>query len=348
MRLISLALIFSLVSPGFLFGYPVMPDGFEIKAKAAIVLNPDSSVAYSKNANDRLLPASTTKLVTAMVVLDFLSPDHVAKISKNAAYTPTIPPHIRPNDEYTILDLLHLALMKSINSAAVALAEEVAGSEKYFTALMNKKMVEIGAKNTRFANASGLPENGQYTTAYDLALILQEALKYPLIKEIIGKKYYTLPMHNGKAVVIENTDKLLWDSDDMIGGKTGFTRKARHCFVGAKETENGTVITAVLGAPSRVHLWKGTASLLDIQTDKYSQIINDQATADASRLSRRTRLAGKKAVHFSKAKKKTSNKYSKAARLKTKSKNRIASRKASTVKVRVKTNRINRLRSIKS
>lgn len=265
-----LAIIFILLIPTMSFSSPqraYLPAEDTVYAKAAVVINPDKSIVYEQNAHQRLLPASTTKLVTAMVALDHLDPGDRVKVSKNAAYTPTVPPRIKSNDEFSVEELLHFALMRSVNSAAVALAEGVAGSEAEFIKLMNQKVASIGTRDTRFANASGLPEKNQYTTAYDLAVIMSEAIKYPLIKEILGKKYYFTTSPIGKTITIENTDRLLWADDSMIGGKTGFTRRARHCFVGARETAEGTMITAVLGAPSRLHLWASTASLLNIPLD---------------------------------------------------------------------------------
>jgi len=164
----------------------------------------------------------------------------------------------------TVSDLLHLALMKSINSAAVALAEAVAGSEQEFVALMNRKANEIGATDTLFANASGLPKGIQYTTACDLARVMRAALSYPLIREIIGKKACLVTTTAGRELFIENTDDLLWQRDNIIGGKTGYTGNARHCFVCALNTGKGPLIAAVLGSRSRRSLWRSTLILAEI------------------------------------------------------------------------------------
>lgn len=230
-------------------------------AKAAIVVDPNKSVIYAKNQDVKLPPASTTKLITAMVVLDHVTPDTRVIISPDAARVHSITPRLRANEEMTVSDLLHLALIKSSNSAASALAIEVAGSEERFAELMNQKAESIEASNTKFANASGLPEGEQYTTVYDLTVIMNEALKYPLIKEILGKKECYITTPEGRTLALRNTNKLLWANDNMIGGKTGFTNSARHCFVGAFQTEDGPVLTAVLGMSSRNRLWRSTAFL---------------------------------------------------------------------------------------
>lgn len=237
-----------------------------IHAKAAIVVDTNKSVIYAKNQDVKLPPASTTKLVTAMVALDHLKPEERVVVSRNAARVRSVTPRLRANDELTVENLLHLALMKSINSAAVTLAEEIGGSEDGFVELMNQKALSIGAVNTRFANASGLPEGTQFTTVYDLTLIMNEALKYPLIKEILGKKECSIATPEGKNLLLRNTNRLLWATDSMIGGKTGYTGAAQHCFVGAFQTEDGPIFTAVLGTTSRNRLWRSTALLSSLIT----------------------------------------------------------------------------------
>lgn len=233
-------------------------------AKACIVVDEHDDVLYAKNAFVKLPPASTVKLVTAMVALDRLDPARKVIVSRSAGAVRSIKPRLQVNDELTVSDLLHLALMKSINSAAVALAEEVAGSEEDFVLLMNRKAEEIGACDTHFETASGLPKGKQYTTARDLTIILKKALTYPLIREIIGKKEWLITTTAGRELFLENSDDLLWSRANMVGGKTGFTNSARHCFVGAMDTDKGLIFTAVLGASSRMGLWKSAEVLADL------------------------------------------------------------------------------------
>lgn len=234
-----------------------------LPAKAAVIMDSSGSLLYAKYPDAKLAPASTVKLITAMVVLDHLDPSAKTTISKNAAKVRTIPPKILENEEMTVSDLLHLALMKSINSAAVAAAEAAAGTEEEFVLLMNRKAAEIGADKTLFANASGLPKGKQYTTANDLALIMKAALSYPLIKDILAKKTWLMTTTGGRDILVENSNDLLWQTDNLVG-KTGYTGNARHCFVCAIDTENGPVYTAVLGARSRNSLWRSTLMLAEI------------------------------------------------------------------------------------
>jgi serine-type D-Ala-D-Ala carboxypeptidase (penicillin-binding protein 5/6) len=103
---------------------------------------------------------------------------------------------------------------------------------------------------------------GQYTTAYDLSKIMRQAIKHPVLKEILGTRATELSTEAGKIVYVKNTNKLLWSDEELLGGKTGFTNAARHCFVCAGERENNTLIVALLGAPSRTELWKETEDLM--------------------------------------------------------------------------------------
>jgi len=235
-----------------------------VPVKAAVVMDANGAVLYSKFPNAKLAPASTVKLVTAMVVLDRLAPDTRVKVSKNASKVRTISPKLCPDEELTVSALLHLALMRSINSAAVALAEAAAGTEDEFAVLMNRKAQEIGANTTLFANATGLPKGRQYTTANDLVLILKAALAYPFIREVLGKKEALIRTSEGRELYVDNSNDLLWYEQNMIGGKTGYTGNARHCFVCAINTEKGPLFTAVLGARSRRGLWKSTLLLNEL------------------------------------------------------------------------------------
>jgi D-alanyl-D-alanine carboxypeptidase (penicillin-binding protein 5/6) len=272
-------LVFISVIAFFLF-LRVMPaeavSQQRIPAKAAVVMDDSGAVLFSKFPNAKLAPASTVKLVTAMVAIDSLDPSKTVRISQKAGNVRSIKPRLHPDEEMTVSDLLHLALMKSINSAAVALAEATSGSEQDFVALMNRKAKEIGANTTLFANASGLPKGVQYTTASDLVLIMKAALSYPVIREILGKKAYLIRTAAGRDIFLENSNDLLWQQDNVIGGKTGYTGNARHCFVCAINTDNGPLFTAVLGARSRSSLWKSTLLLAEIGKDAELVFLNEK------------------------------------------------------------------------
>jgi len=258
--LLFVVLLLTAVQPAFSFSRK------GIAAKAWIVIDENDAVLSEKYPSAKLPPASTVKLMTAMVALDHLDPSANVTVSSRARAARSGKPRLMTADVLTVSDLLHLALMRSINAAAVALAEAAGGTENAFVALMNQKAKEIGAFDTHFETASGLPKGRQYTTARDLTIILKKALTYPRIREILGKKEWMVKTAAGRELFLSNTDNLLWSRTDMIGGKTGFTCNARHCFVGAIDTEKGLIYTAVLGAPSRSRLWKSTLTLADMGT----------------------------------------------------------------------------------
>jgi D-alanyl-D-alanine carboxypeptidase (penicillin-binding protein 5/6) len=273
--LILLFLIFISV-PGF-------SNASGISAKAAIVIDSESEeVLYAKNPDIKRPPASTTKLITAMVALDKLKPDDMVTISRKAAETPSVLPKLKVGEKLCVRDLLNFALIRSINGAAVALAESAAGSEKSFVPLMNEKARSISAVNTKFINASGLPGKGQYTTARDLAKIMKKALSYPLIAEIIDTKVMEVDV-DGKSILLTNTNNLLWSDEDHLGGKTGYTRAARHCFVGASNKEEGVIIIALLGDSTRNTLWTDAEKLLARDFKKGTVIITDEKSYKVKR-----------------------------------------------------------------
>ncbi len=235
----------------------------DIDAPSAVAVDAQTGkILYGKNPHIKLPPASTTKLVTAIVALEKLDPEQKVTISRKAAKTQSVSPRLMQGEVYKVRDLVYLALMRSLNSAAVALAEATAVSEQNFVKLMNDKVQKIGAKDTRFVNASGLPGRGQYTTVYDLTKIMSHALAYPLIKEAVNTRVYLVRAENGKEHFIHNTNQLLWAEDNMIGGKTGYTRRAGHCFVSAYKVNGRLVYTAILGDTNREQLWKDTQQLV--------------------------------------------------------------------------------------
>jgi D-alanyl-D-alanine carboxypeptidase (penicillin-binding protein 5/6) len=217
---------------------------------------------YAKKPNLRLPPASTVKLMTAIVALENAKLTDIATVSKRAVRVSPSKVGLKVGDKVSIETLLYAVLVKSGNDAAAVLAEAVAGSERKFVELMNRKAIEIGAKNTKFKNPHGLPAAGQYTTASDLSKIMSHALTYPKLRDIIGTRVVEVLTENGHAIFLHNTNKLLWSEDDLIGGKTGYTRRARHCFVGAAERGTIKVIVAVLGSPNRNTLWKESEKLI--------------------------------------------------------------------------------------
>jgi D-alanyl-D-alanine carboxypeptidase (penicillin-binding protein 5/6) len=200
--------------------------------------------------------------MTAIVALEKEDFSKVVTISKKASRAARSKAGFKEGDRVTIEGLLYAALLESANDAAVALAEAVAGSEKRFVSLMNQKALAIGARDTKFINSNGLPGSGQYTTALDLSKILNYALKIPKLREIIGTPEAQISTEGGRVFYLRSTDKLLWSDEKVIGGKTGYTRTAGHCFVCAAQSETKTILVAILGSPSRRNLWTDTKILI--------------------------------------------------------------------------------------
>ena len=246
-----------------LFLQPSVSYASTLRSRSAIVVDADTGkVLYAKNPNLKLPPASTVKLMTAIVAIENANFTDVTTVSKRAVRVSPSKAGLKAGDKVTIETLLYAALVKSGNDAATALAEAVAGSERKFVRMMNRKAAAIGAEDTNFKNPHGLPATGQYTTASDLSKIMTYALTYPRLKEIIGTRVVEVLTENGHAMFLKNTNKLLWSDDDLIGGKTGYTRRARHCFVGAAERGENRLIVAVLGSPNRKTLWEESEKLI--------------------------------------------------------------------------------------
>lgn len=218
-------------------------------------------ILYSKNPNLRLPPASTTKLMTAILTVEKENLSKLVTVSKRAAQANPVKIGLEAGDKLTVEDLLYATLLKSANDAAIALAETVAGSEKEFVELMNKKAKFLGLKNTKFINATGLPGPGQYTSAADLAKLMSYALNYPKIKEILETPEAKIITQEGKIFLLHTTNKLLASPEKIIG-KTGFTHRAGHCFVGAVKKETENIIFAILGSGNRRTLWQEAKKLI--------------------------------------------------------------------------------------
>ncbi len=210
---------------------------------------------FGKNIHSRVLPASTAKVMTALLVLEKLSLDRVVTVSRRAALPPPSKLNLRAGEQYKAAELLYGLLLNSANDASVAIAEAVAGSEWEFVQLMNRRARQLGAKNTKFANSSGLPtpKVSQYTTAYDMYLIFREALKYPVFRQAIHSSHKTIRSLDGRKIYLKSHNNSLFMGDwkRKVYGKTGYTRSAGPCFVGTIKKGERTLIIAVFKSSRR-------------------------------------------------------------------------------------------------
>ena len=221
-------------------------------------------VIYQKQGHEKAYPASTTKVLTAILALEHCDLSEKATASYEAVYS--IPwdftnANIQVGEELTINELLHVLLIASANEAANIIAEHIAGTTDSFAAMMNAKAAEIGCENTHFVNAYGKQDENHYTTAYDLALITRYAMNNDIFRSIVCKTTYTLPgtdKHPERDRVFKNTNELLHKGDEenpnqyyveeCNGVKTGYTQAAGGCIVVSGEKKDVEYIAVVLGA----------------------------------------------------------------------------------------------------
>ncbi len=249
-----------------------------LTARAALLMDASTGrILYQKEADLRLPPASTTKVMTAILTLE--SGHKLSEsltVSKDATRMPATKLYLRPGQTMTIEELLYGIMLASANDASIVLAEGIGGSVESFTELMTKKAHEIGATNSNFTNPHGLTAPDHYSTARDLAILFRYAMRNPLFREIIQTKFSSVSstaMVRKKMVPrrisVRNHNRLLWDFDGALGGKTGYTVAAQKCFVGAVQRNGTTLIVSILGARDQ---WGDTKRLLSYGFDHYEAL----------------------------------------------------------------------------
>nr|PZN45218.1 MAG: D-alanyl-D-alanine carboxypeptidase [Bacillota bacterium] len=222
-------------------------------------------VLHAREALAPRPPASTTKILTALIALERGRLSDRVTISRRAAATPGSSMSLRAGEVYTLHDLLRGLLLRSGNDAAVAIAEHIAGSVEAFAALMNERARELGARQSRFLNPHGLHQPGHYSTAYDLALIARHALAHPVFADLVRQRE-ALVGEGARTRVLSNTNRLLWHLPGADGVKTGTTSAAGECLVASAtrpDPETGLeqkLIAVVLDADAR---WEDSAELLN-------------------------------------------------------------------------------------
>lgn len=235
-----------------------MPDELQLYAQAAVLMDADSGrVLYGKNEDEILPMASTTKIMTCIIALEYGNPEDIAQVSSYAAGMPKVKLDIREGEQYYLKDLLYSLMLESHNDAAVAIAETVAGSVERFAAMMNQKARDIGCFDTYFITPNGLDATSKdgnkahSTTAKDLAKIMAYCVTDSEKKEqflaITETREYSFRDVSGKrSFHCNNHNNFLNMMEEAISGKTGFTNKAGYCYVGAVESEGRTYTVALL------------------------------------------------------------------------------------------------------
>jgi len=222
-------------------------DEEKISAQTYILTEAKTGIELlGKDADKRMSPASTTKIMTAIIAIESVDLDAEFTVSKSAADVQGSQLGLLEGETLSLKDLLYFLMLKSANDAAVVIAEGVAGSIDEFALLMNEKADEIGCENSHFSNPHGLPDDYHYTTARDLARIASYAMRNETFRQIVSSKTYRSEYH---SIVVANSNKLLHTQDYIKGVKTGYTKSAGRCLVTYGERDGVALIAVTMNAP---------------------------------------------------------------------------------------------------
>nr|WP_027352508.1 serine hydrolase [Lacrimispora indolis] len=255
------------------------PSNLSVQAQGAILMDADTgTVLWGQNIHSEYFPASITKVMTALIVIEKCSLDEIVTFSHNAVYnveSGSSNAGINEGDKLSVKDCLYALLLKSANESANALAEHVAGSTEAFADMMNAKAKELGCTNTHFANPSGLNNPEHYTSPYDMALIARAAFNNPVFEEIDSTTYYKLPPNsiNKEGLTIYPGHKMMRKSTPyyypgIVGGKTGYTTLAGNTLITCAEKKGLKLITIILKG-STPQYWTDTKNLLDFGFENF-------------------------------------------------------------------------------
>ena len=267
-------LFYDIPTTGFVYhnSAPFLPVALAgTSAQAAVLINADTGeVLYRQNENARLPMASTTKIMTALVAVEALSPNTPVTITSESVGVEGSSIYLTEGEVLTLEELLYALMLSSANDAAVAIAVAVSGSVEAFSERMNQKAVTLGLKDTHFMNPHGLDDPEHYTTAYELALIAKEALSHDLLKTIMSTERKTIP-HDGESGVrlLLNHNKLLRTYDGACGVKTGFTKKSGRCLVSAAQRDGLTLIAVTINDGDD---WRDHTAMLDYGFSLYDTL----------------------------------------------------------------------------
>ncbi|GGE10825.1 D-alanyl-D-alanine carboxypeptidase DacF [Marinithermofilum abyssi] len=265
-------LVFTLIPPQVWAG----EGGLAPQARSAILLDADSgTVLYQKNIDEKLSPASITKIMTMLLVMEALEQGKVSyndkvRISEHAASMGGSQIFLEPGEQMEVKDLLKGVAIGSANDASVALAEHLAGTEEAFIERMNQRAKELGMTHTRFQNPNGLPAPDHYTTARDIAIMSRELLKYPEITKYTRIYQDYLRQDSNKPFWLVNTNRLVRFYEGMDGLKTGFTAAAKYCLSATAKRGNFRVIAVVLGEPTSKARNREISRMLDYAFSQYT------------------------------------------------------------------------------
>lgn len=244
-------------------------EGFSAEGRSAYLVDAVTfTPLYAKNENERLPIASMVKIMTVLLTLEAvdrgeLSLDEKVPVSENAASMGGSQVFLDAGTEHRAGDLLKSVIVASANDSCVALAERVSGSVEGFVSDMNARAAELGMKDTRFANCTGLPAAESFSTAHDVALMFREVIRHPVYFEDAGVWLEDYVHPDGRTTVMTNTNKLVKFYNGCDGGKTGFTSEAKFCLAATAERDGMRVIAVVAGADSSKSRFNAVSSMFN-------------------------------------------------------------------------------------
>jgi len=229
---------------------PLLGHAFEVSAKSAVVMDANTGkILWAKNADTPRYPASTTKIMTALLLIEHCSPNDIIVAPADVTNVKEASMHLKPFEKVTAHDMLYALLLRSANDGCYAVACHIAGSVPAFADMMNKRAKELGCTHTNFHNPNGLNDTLHYTSAHDLALIARAAMKLEAFREVVRTyKYQIARSINTKDLTMVSHNKVLPKDPTADGIKTGYTVPAGHCFVGSATRNGYRVITVVLNS----------------------------------------------------------------------------------------------------
>ena len=243
--------------------------------KSAILIERDTGkILYEKNSKEQLPPASMTKIMTMLLIMEALDKgklklDEKVRASEYAASMGGSQIFLEPGEEMTVKEMMQGIAIGSGNDASVAMAERIAGSEEAFVEMMNKKVKELGLTDTVFKNTTGLPVSDHYSTANDMAIMAKELLKYEDITKFTGMYEAYLRENTDNKFWLVNTNKLVRFYPGVDGLKTGFTKEALYCLTATAEKDGMRVIAVVFGAPTSKERNAQVTKMLDYAFNQY-------------------------------------------------------------------------------
>jgi serine-type D-Ala-D-Ala carboxypeptidase (penicillin-binding protein 5/6) len=256
--------------------------GPSISADSAVLIDAGSGqIIFAKQPHKHRAPASTTKIMTTILALEYGDLEKVITVSDKAGSVGQATLHLDPGEKISLGNLVEGALIKSGNDACVAIAENIAGDEATFVSMMNRKARALGAFDTNFENTNGLPNSKHYSSAYDLALMARYGMTLPRFADTIRKKEAAIKSIDPKSTLpIRNTNKLLWMYEFADGVKTGTTNAAGKCLVSSATKNGRQLIAVVLDAPGR---FEDSIRLLEYGFNNFESIKLAEAGDEAAK-----------------------------------------------------------------